>query len=129
MWRWLNAATSFVCRERKQAVAEDVARHVADADAGEVLRLDVGPKLAEMPLDQLPRAARRDAHGLVVVTRRAARGEGVAQPEPVFLGDRVGDVGEGRGALVGGDDEIGIVAVVADHVLGRRHAGRRRCYR
>ena len=32
----------------------------------------------------------------------------------------VGDVGEGRRALVGGDDEIGIVAVVAHHV-GRRH--------
>ena len=34
--------------------------------------------------------------------------------------NRVGDVGEGRGALVGGDDQIGIVAVVA-HDVCRRH--------
>ena len=36
--------------------------------------------------------------------------------------DRVGGVGEGRGALVGGDDEIGVVAVMA-HSVRRRHDG------
>ena len=71
--------------------------------------------LAEVALDALPGAARRDAHRLVVVARRAARGEGVAQPEAVVGGDLVGDVGERRRALVGGDHEIGIVAVVAHH--------------
>ena len=84
------------------------------------LALDIAPELAEMALDQLPGAARGDAHLLVVVAGRAARGKGVAEPEPVFLGDRVGDVGEGRGALVGGDDEIGIVAVMPDD-MRRRH--------
>ena len=87
--------------------------------------LDIAPELAEMALDELPGAARGDAHRLVVVAGRAARGKGVAEPEPVFLRDRVGEVGEGRGALVGGDHQIGIVAVVPDD-LRRRHDAMRR---
>src|SRR5207245_8527309 len=43
----------------------------------------------------------------------AARGEGIAQPEPVLGRDGVGDVGEGRGALVRGHHQIRIIAVVA----------------
>ena len=77
----------------------------------EVLRLDVDADLAEVPLHALPRAARGDAHLLVVVAGGAARGERVAQPVAVFDGDGVGDVGERGGALVRGDHEIGIVAV------------------
>ena len=77
-------------------------------------------------LTHLPGAAGGDAHLLVVVALAAAGREGVAQPEAVFGGDAVGDVGEGGGALVGGDDEVGIVAVAADHrrpaaPLRRRH--------
>ncbi len=34
---------------------------------------------------------------------------------------RVGGVGEGRRALVGGDDEIGVLAVMDDDVLRRHH--------
>src|SRR5690606_33268447 len=41
-------------------VPEDVAAHVADPDDGERLRLDVLAQLAEVALDRLPRAARRD---------------------------------------------------------------------
>ena len=104
---------------QQQAVAEHVARHVADADAGEILRLDVGAELAEMPLDALPGAARRDAHLLVVVAGRPAGGEGIVQPEAVVARHAVGDVGEGRGALVGGDHQIGIVLVAPHHLLGR----------
>ncbi len=98
---------------QQHAVAEHVARHVADADDGEVLGLDVDAHLAEMALDRFPRAARGDAHLLVVVAGRAARGEGVAEPEAVVGGDPVGDVGEGRRALVGRDHQIGVVAVAA----------------
>ena len=105
---------------QQHAVAEHIARHVADARDAERRRLDVDVDLAEMPLHGLPRAARGDAHLLVVVADRAARGEGVAEPEAMLRGDGVGGVGEGRGALVGGDDEIGIVAVMAHGVL-RRH--------
>ena len=56
----------------------------------------------------------------MVVARRATRGEGVAQPEGVLLGDGVGEVGEGCRALVGCNDKVGVVAVVTDDV-GRRH--------
>ena len=108
-----------VCREQ-HAVAEDVAAHVADADGGEgVVFLDVFAEQAEVALHRFPRAARGDADAFVVVACRAAGGEGVAEPEVVFGGDAVGDVGEFGGAFVGGDDEIGVVFVVADGVGGR----------
>ena len=106
-------------RGEQHAVAEDVARHVADAGDGEVLGLDVTAELAEVTLDRLPRSACGYAHLLVVVSARPARGERVAQPEPVVARDRVGDVREGRRALVGGDDQVGVVVVVA-HDVGRR---------
>ena len=109
---------------QQHAVAEHVARHVADADHPEGLALDVDVHLAEVALHALPGAARGDAHLLVVVAGRAARGEGVAQPEAVRDRDLVGDVGEGGRALVGRHHQIGIVAVVAHHA--RRRAPRRR---
>ena len=120
MCRWSNAATSLMCARQQHAVAEHVARHVADAGDGEVGRLRVDAHLAEVALDRLPRAARGDAHRLVVVARRAARRERVAEPEAVLAADRVRVVGERRRALVGGDDEIRIVGVVPLH-LRRRH--------
>ena len=91
-------------------------------DDGEVRRLDVGPELAEVALDRLPRAAGGDPHLLVVVARRAARRERVAQPEAVLGRDRVGQVRERRRALVGGHDQVRIVAVVAHDVRGRHDA-------
>src|SRR5204862_2076406 len=92
---------------------------VADTDHGEVRALDVGPELAKMPLDRLPRPARGDCHCLMVVAGGAARGERVPQPEAVLGRQRVGDIRERGGALVGGDDEVWVVVVVADD-LGRR---------
>ena len=86
--------------------------------------LGVDAHLAEVALDRLPRAAGRDAHGLVVVAGRAAGREGVVEPEAVGLRDPVGDVGERRRALVGGDDEVGVVAVVAHDALGRHDRAR-----
>ncbi len=103
----------------QHAVAEHVTGHVADADAGELLGLAVHVHLAEVPPDGLPRAAGGDAHGLVVVADRPAGRERVTEPEAVVLGDAVGDVGERRGALVGGDDEVGVVAVVAHDAVRR----------
>ena len=110
-------------RRQQHAVAKHVARHIADADDAEIVALGVESHFAEMALDRFPRAARGDAHFLVVVAGRAAAGEGVAQPEAIVLGDAVGDIGEGRGALVGGDHEIGIVAIVAHYVGGRHDIG------
>ncbi len=77
---------------QQHAVAEHVAAHVADADHGEGLGLDVLAQLAEVALDRFPSAAGGDAHDLVVVADRPAGREGVAQPEAVILGHAVGDV-------------------------------------
>ena len=96
----------------QHAVAEHVAGHVADAGDPDRLLLHVDAQLAEVALDGDPGALGGDPHRLVVVAVRAAAGEGVAEPEAALDRDRVGDVGEGRRALVGGDDEIGVVAVM-----------------
>ena len=106
---------------QQHPVAEHVAAHVTDADDGEVLGLGVHTHLPEVPLDRFPRALGGDTHRLVVVAHRSTRGERVAQPEAVGLGDLVGDVGERRGALVRGDHQIGVVAVAPDHVRRRHH--------
>jgi hypothetical protein len=107
-------------RGEQHRVAEHVARHVADTDHGEVLAAGVVVHLAEVPLDGLPRTPRGDAHPLVVVAGRPARGERVAQPEPVRRGNLVGDVGERGGALVGRHHQVRVVGVVAYHVVGRQ---------
>ena len=104
---------------QQHSVAEHVTAHVADADDGEVLGLGVDAHLAEVPLDAFPRALGGDAHRLVVVADRTAGGERVAEPEAVGLRDLVGDVGERRGALVGGHDEVRVVTVAAHDVAGR----------
>ena len=72
-----------------------------------------------MALDELPDAARGDAHCLVVVTHRAAGSECITEPVSVFSRDRVGEIGERRGPLVGGNHEIGIIAVIADNLRRR----------
>ena len=109
---------------RKQhAVAEHVARHVADSKHREVVGLGVGTHLAEVPFHRFPDAAGGDSHLLVVVALAAARGEGVAEPEAVVGGHLVGDVGKGGRALVRGDHQVGVVVVAAHHVPGRHHLG------
>src|SRR6266540_3394105 len=107
---------------QQHAIAEHVARHVADAHGGEIGHLRVDAHLAEMPLDRLPDAARGDAHRLVVVADGAAGRERVAEPVTVFGRHRVRVIGERRRALVGGDDEIRVVRVVPTH-LRRRDDG------
>ena len=119
--RVIERADHLDVRREQHGVAEDVARHVADADDREVLALNVRPELAEVALDRLPPTLRRDAHRLVVVAGAAAGGESVAEPEVVIGGDGVGDVGERRRAFVRGDDEIRIVRIAAGHLRRREH--------
>ena len=107
---------------QQHAVAENIARHVADAHDREFGALRVDAHLPKVALDALPGAARGDAHGLVVVADAAARGERIAKPVTVFSADRVGVVRKCGGALVGGDDEIRVVAVQPNH-LRRWHHG------
>ncbi len=107
---------------QQHPVAEHVTGHVADADGREVVGVRVQPQRREVPADRLPGAAGGDAHLLVVVALGAARGERVAEPVAVPDGDLVGHVGERRGPLVGGDDQVRVVPVEPDHA-GRRHHG------
>ena len=99
---------------QQHAIAEHVARHVAAADNADRLALHVDAHFGEMTLHRNPGAASGDAHRLMVIAVGAAAGEGIAQPEVAILRDRIGDVAEGRGALVRRDDEIGVVAVAHD---------------
>ena len=101
----------------QHAVAEHIARHVADADTGEILTLAVAAESPEMPFHRLPSALGGDAHAFVVVADGAAGCEGIAQPEAVFGGNAIGDIGEGSGAFVGRDHQVRIIAVVSDHLL------------
>ncbi len=103
---------------QQHPVAEDVAAHVPDADDGERLALDVLAHLAEVTLDALPPAPRRDADGLVVVPVGAAGREGVVQPEAVLGRHAVGHVGERGRALVRRHDEVGVGRVVGHDTLG-----------
>ena len=104
----------------QHAVAEHVARHVADTNHAERLALDVDIHLAEVALHALPGTTRGDRHLLVVVAGRSTRGEGIAEPEAVCDRNLVGDVGERGRTLVGRHHQIGIIAVVAHHAR-RRH--------
>ena len=101
----------------QHAVAEHVAAHVAHADDGEVVFVRVDPKLTEVALRGLPGTSGGDAHFLVVVAVRPTGGEGVTQPEAAGGRDCVGHVGEARRALVCGDHEVGVFAVVYDGAL------------
>ena len=103
---------------QQHAIAKDIARHIAAARRADRLRLNVDPKFKEMALDRKPSPLGGDAHRLVIVALRAATGEGIVEPEIEFLGNSIGGVGEGRRAFVGGDHEIGILAVADDHLIG-----------
>ena len=105
---------------QQHAVAEHVAGHIADADAGKVFALAIARHRAEMALDRFPAAARGDAHTLVIVADRAAGRERIVEPETMRTRDAVSDIGERRGAFIGGDNKVRVVAVVAYHVV-RRH--------
>ena len=107
---------------QKHAVSKHVARHVAYANGGERLGLDVAVHLAEMALYGFPRALCGNAHLLVVVASRAARGEGIVEPEIMRLADGVRGVGECGRTLVGGNDEIRIVSVAARDIRRRDDA-------
>ncbi len=99
----------------KQPVAEHVTGHVPDPDHGQGVELDVEAQLPEVGAHGDPGAPGGDPVALVVVAVAPARREGVVEPEAVAGRDLVGGVGEGGGASVGGDDEVGVVTVAAAH--------------
>ena len=76
-----------------------------------------------MPLYRFPGALGGNAHSLVVVALAAAGREGVAEPMAIIFRYAVGNVRKRRRALVGGDHQIGVIAVPADDVSGRFDSG------
>ena len=101
----------------QHSVAEYVTAHVTDSHDLEVVGRGVDPELTEVSFDGLPCTAGGDGHLLVVVADGAAGGEGVAEPEVAAFGNRVGHVREACRALVRGDDEVVVIAVVSDHTV------------
>jgi len=99
----------------EQPVPEHVAGHVADTHHAHGITGHVDTELPEVVGHRDPGALGGHAVALVVVAVPATGCEGVVEPEPGPRGDGVGGVGEGRGAAVGSDDEVGVIAVVADH--------------
>ena len=65
-------------RREQHRVTEHIPRHVADADDGEVVRLDGHSETPEMAPDRFPRPASGDPHLLVVEAMRSARRERVS---------------------------------------------------
>ena len=126
MCRWLNAPIRRMCSDSSMPLP-NTSPDISPTPITEKGWLWVSTPISrKLPLDRFPGAAGGDAHLLVVVAGRPARREGVVEPEPVVLADRVGDVREGRGALVGGDHQIGIVPVVAQARPGDGPASARR---
>ena len=113
----IESRHEFDVTREEHAISKDVTRHVTDPDHREIGGLGIDPHFAEVPLDRLPGPAGGDPHFLVVITDRTARGKGIIQPEAVFLGNTVRDVGESRGSFVRGDHQVGIIAVVANDVF------------
>jgi hypothetical protein len=72
-----------------------------------------------MSFDGLPGTTRRDAHLLVVVARRSAAGKGIVEPEPVFTRNSICNIGKCRRTLVGGNDQVRIIAVVTYDIARR----------
>src|SRR5690606_21925311 len=105
----------------QQTVAKYVAAHVTDTYDGNRVLLHVYAQLAEMPLYRDPGTPSGDGHALVVVPHRATGGEGIAHPEAVVGGNAVGNVGEGRRALVRGHHQVIVIVIVTDHLRRRYH--------
>lgn len=97
----------------QRAVAEHIARHVADSRHGEWLRLYVDAQIAEVVLHAFPGATRRDGLLFMVVPIAATRSERVGEPEPVLRGHLVCRVRQVRRAFIGGHDKVGIILIVS----------------
>ena len=59
----------------------------------------------------------------MVIADRTTRGEGISQPEFALQRNAIGNVGEGGGALVGSDNQIGTVSETLEVMQIARSAG------
>ena len=104
---------------QQHTVTEDIARHIAHTDNRNRIGLHIDAQLAEVTLYRDPGTFSGNAHLLVVVASRATGGKSVPQPETVARSNAIGDIGEGRSALVRGNHQVGVVCVMTHHVSGR----------
>src|SRR6478672_4534400 len=70
-----------------------------------------------MPLDGFPGTTRGDPHLFVVVTGGAAGRERVVEPKIPRLGEAVGNIRESRSSLVGCNDQVRILIIMANDAL------------
>ena len=104
---------------QQQTIAENVARHIPDADAGKAFGLNVLTQFAEVTFDRLPRAARGDTHALVVIADTTTRGKSIIKPEAIAAGNAIRDIREFRRAFIRCNNQIEIVAVVTHNIFRR----------
>ncbi len=83
--------------------------------------MNIAAHFAEMSFDGLPSTARGNAHFFVVVAIASAGGEGIAKPEVPLQCNIVGDIREACSSLVGGDNQIRIVAIVTQDIFRRNN--------
>ena len=101
-----------------QAVAENIAGHIANTHGGEFFALAVVTEFGKVTFDGFPGAASGNAHRLVVVANRATGCERIAQPEPILGADRVCGIRECGSPLIGGNHQVVVVTVASNYALG-----------
>ena len=106
------------CFRKQHAVTKNVAGHVTDARDRDRFFLHVDTHFGEMALDRKPTTLGGDAHRLMVISNRAATGKSIAQPEIAFQRDGICGVGKCCCALVSGNNEIRIIPVMDNDIVG-----------
>src|SRR5689334_426852 len=120
MCRWSNAATSLMCSESSIPLpntSPDMSPMPTTAKSS-VWVSSPSSRKCRLTDSRAPRAV---VPIFLWSYRRAAAGAHAAPPATQPYRDLVGGVGERGGALVRGDHEVRVVAVVPDHVAGRYH--------
>ena len=103
---------------QQHAIAEHVTRHIADASNRDGILLHIDAHFQKVPLHRNPAAFRGNAHRFMVIPNRTAAGKSIAQPKSAFVGNGVGGVGKCRRALVCGNHEIRVFAIMDDDACG-----------
>ena len=100
----------------EHTVAEHITGHVANPYNGDIGCLNIDAQFSKMSLDRFPGPSRGNSHLLMIVAKRASRSECIPEPETVFVGEGIGDVGECGCSFIGCNDQVGIVIIVAHYI-------------
>ena len=69
-----------------------------------------------MALNRFPAATCRNPHFLMVIAGRATRGKSITEPKAFSLRDTIGDIGKCRRALVGSNNQIRVITIMAKDI-------------